>query len=79
MAPCASALLDEVRACVDDVDKQLIKLLAERRGYVQAPNFKKSDADVKAPARVEQLISKARSLASTEGIEPDLVEALTDG
>jgi chorismate mutase-like protein len=75
MRECSS--LDEVRTCIDDVDRRLIKLLAERRGYVlQASKFKKSNADVRAPARVEQVISKVRTLAGAEGIEPDLVEAL---
>jgi chorismate mutase len=69
--------LDEVRTCIDDVDRRLIKLLAERRAYVvQASKFKESKADVRAPARVEQVISKVRMLAGAEGIEPDLVEAL---
>ncbi len=75
MRDCSS--LDEVRDCIDDVDRRLVKLVAERRGYVlQASRFKRSDADVRAPARVEQVISKVRALAGLEGIEPDLVESL---
>lgn len=75
MRECTS--LDEVRSCIDDVDRRLVKLLAERRGYVlQASRFKKSDADVRAPARVEQVISKVRALASAEGVEPQVVEAI---
>lgn len=75
MRECTS--LDEVRSCIDDVDRRLVKLLAERRGYVlQASRFKKSDADVRAPARVEQVISKVRALATAEGVEPQVVEAI---
>jgi chorismate mutase len=75
MRQCSS--LDEVRSCIDDVDRQLVKLLAARRGFVlQAAAFKKTDADVRAPARVEQVIAKVRGLAGAEGIEPELVEAL---
>ncbi len=75
MRECSS--LDEVRACIDEVDRQLVRLIAERRGYVvQASRFKRSDADVRAPARVEQVIAKVRALAAAEGVEPDLVEAL---
>lgn len=75
MHECAS--LDEVRTCIDDLDRQLVRLLAARRGYVlQAARFKKSEADVRAPARVEQVISKVRALASAEGIEPQVVEAI---
>lgn len=72
---CSS--LEEVRACIDDVDRRLVAALAQRHRYVlQAARFKQTDADVRAPARVEQVIAKVRALAGTEGVDPDLVEAL---
>jgi isochorismate pyruvate lyase len=75
MPTCTS--LEEVRGAIDALDRQLVHLLAERRGLVlQAARFKKTDQDVRAPARVEQVIAKVRGLAAAEGIEPDLVEAL---
>lgn len=75
MRPCSS--LDEVRSSIDAVDRQLVKLLAERRGYVlQAARFKKDEGDVRAPARVEQVVAKVRGLAEAEGVEPDLVEGI---
>jgi chorismate mutase-like protein len=75
MRQCSS--LEEVRGCIDDADRRIVKLLAERRGYVlQAARFKKTGDDVKAPARVEQVIAKVRALAEAEGVDPALVEAL---
>jgi isochorismate pyruvate lyase len=75
MSTCNS--LEEVRGAIDALDRQLVHLLAERRGLVlQAGRFKKTDQEVRAPARVEQVIAKVRGLAAAEGIEPDLVEAL---
>lgn len=75
MHACAS--LEEVRSSIDAVDRQVVKLLAERRGYVlQAARFKKTGDDVRAPARVEQVIAKVRGLAEAEGLEPELVEAV---
>jgi chorismate mutase-like protein len=72
---CSS--LEEVRSCIDAVDRELVRLLAERRGYVlQASRFKRTQGDVQAPARVEQVIAKVRALAVAEGIEPELVEAV---
>lgn len=69
--------LDEVRTAIDALDRQLVRLLAERRDYVlQAAQLKKTDAEVRAPARVEQVIAKVRGLAEQEGVEADLVEAL---
>jgi chorismate mutase-like protein len=75
MRTCSS--LEEVRTSIDAVDRQLVKLLAERRGYVlQASRFKKTQTDVRAPARVEQVIAKVRGLAAEEGVEAELVEEI---
>ena len=43
---------------IDRIDRQIVALLAQRGVYVkQAAQFKKTTADVKAPQRVEQVIS----------------------
>ncbi len=69
--------LEEVRANIDRIDNEIIKLIAERTGYViQASSFKKSEEGVKAPARVEAVIQKVRSKAQEYGADPDMVEAL---
>lgn len=71
--PCES--LDQVRAQIDRLDRDIVALLAERGDYVrQAARFKKTKDDVAAPARVEQVIGKVRGLASDRGADPDLVE-----
>ena len=67
--------LDEVRAQIDRLDRAIVELLAERGGYVrQAARFKKTSADVRAPARVEQVIAKVRALADELGADADVVE-----
>lgn len=69
--------LEEVRANIDRIDNEIIKLIAERTGYVvQASAFKKSEEGVKAPARVEAVIQKVRTKAKEYGANPDMVEAL---
>ncbi len=69
--------LEEVRANIDRIDNEIIKLIAERTGYViQASSFKKSEEGVKAPARVEAVIQKVRTKAQEYGADPDMVEAL---
>ena len=69
--------LDEVRSNIDLIDKQIIKLIAERGMYVkQASKFKKDSQDVKAPQRVEVVIQKVRNLAYEYGTNPDLVEKM---
>jgi isochorismate pyruvate lyase len=67
--------IDEVRTNIDRIDREIVKLLSERSKYVgQAANFKKSIQEVKAPNRVEEVISKVRTLASECGLDPEIVE-----
>ena len=67
--------LAEVREQIDQIDRQLVALLAERGGYVrQAARFKRTAEDVEAPRRVEQVIERVRGLAMDNGVDADLVE-----
>lgn len=67
--------LDEVRTHIDVIDRQLVALLAERGAYVkQAAAFKKTTADVHAPQRVEQVISKVIGLANELGANTMVTE-----
>ena len=67
--PCAS--LDDVRVNIDRIDRAIVPLLAEREAYVrQAARFKPSAAAVVVPARVEQVVAKARALAEELGASP---------
>lgn len=69
--------LDEVRASIDEVDRRIVALIAERRGYVlQAARFKRSADEVQVPAREEQVIANVRAVARATALEADLVEAL---
>lgn len=55
--PCTS--LDEVRQRIDAIDQSLVSLLAQRgKRVTQAASFKKSTDDLRAPARVEQVIER---------------------
>ncbi|MEG0121346.1 MAG: chorismate mutase, partial [Pseudomonas sp.] len=67
--------LEQVRENIDRLDRQIVALLAERGSFVsQAAGFKKDSDGVKAPQRVEQVISKVRDLAQTLGANPDVTE-----
>lgn len=67
--------LNEVRENIDRIDKEIVKLVAERSIYVsQAANFKKDAEDVKAPQRVEKIIAKMRSLANDCDLNPNIIE-----
>lgn len=68
--------LEEVRDNIDRLDREIIKLMAERSSFVkQAARFKTSRLDVEAPKRVEQVITKVRALAIEADLEPQVVEA----
>lgn len=70
-----AALLAEVRTAIDDLDRQIIALIAERQKCVVAAGaLKKDEQGVRAPDRVEQVIRKVRELAAEAGASPDVVE-----
>lgn len=67
--------IEEVRQHIDRIDRDVVALLARRGHFVtQAAAFKKTTDDVRAPARVEQVISKVREMANDSGASPDVVE-----
>lgn len=69
------AFIEEVRTNIDRIDRLIVELLAERGGYVkQAARFKKTADDVKAPQRVEQIISKVKALSLELGANPSITE-----
>lgn len=74
MPSCAS--LDDVRVNIDRIDRDIVRLMAERGGFVRdAARFKTSAAEVEAPRRVEQVIAKVRALAAENGLDESVVEA----
>lgn len=69
--------LEEVRSNIDRIDDAIIKLIAERGGYVaQASKFKKNEEGVRDTSRVEKVIQKVREKAELYGANPDMVETL---
>jgi itaconate CoA-transferase len=69
--------LDEVRERIDGVDREIVRLLAERGGYVRwAARFKKTREEVEAPQRVERIMEKVRALAGEYGASSEVVEAV---
>ena len=67
--------IDEVRDNVNNIDEQIVKLIALRGSFVkQAAKFKKDSNDVKAPKRVEEVISKVKNIARLNGANEEVVE-----
>ena len=69
--------LDRVRANIDRIDSEIIRLIAQRGKYVaQAATFKKSETEVRDSSRVETVVQKVRNTAERYGASPDMVEAI---
>ena len=63
----------EVRAGVDDIDRRLVALLAERLGYMDAAARVKTDrATVRDEERKSQVIANAVAEARRVGLPEDL-------
>ncbi|WP_067450232.1 chorismate mutase [Actinomadura macra] len=69
--------LEEVRARIDALDGELVRLLAERQELVKAAAaFKKDEQAVRAPDRVERVVALARERAETAGLAPEVADAV---
>ncbi|MCU1633392.1 MAG: chorismate mutase [Micrococcaceae bacterium] len=64
-----------VRDAINEVDEQIVSLISRRERLVRrAGTLKRDDASVRAPARVEQVITNVRGYASKLGVDPTVVE-----
>ncbi|XVQ88902.1 chorismate mutase [Microbispora siamensis] len=69
--------LDDVRRRIDELDARLTTLLAERQRLVRAAAaFKTDEQAVRAPDRVERVVTAARERAEREGLPPEVAEAV---
>lgn len=69
--------LAEARQAIDGIDAEIIRLLGNRAGYVrQVVKYKKTAADVRAPARYAEVMRRRRELAAAAGLNPDVIEAM---
>lgn len=75
--------LAHVRARIDELDDQIVRLLAQRQKQVRlAASYKRDAAAVRAPDRRAQVMARLADRAAVEGVEPDVVatvyEAMID-
>ena len=73
MIECNS--IEEVRNNINNIDEQIVKLIARRGEFVkQAAKFKKDSDAVKAPKRVEEVINKVKDLAKSTSANEEVLE-----
>ncbi|MGK5683898.1 chorismate mutase [Actinoplanes sp. URMC 104] len=69
--------LAEVRSRIDDLDTQIVALLARRQKLVEAAaGFKRDEHAVRAPDRVERVIAAVRAEATAAGLDAAVAEAV---
>jgi isochorismate pyruvate lyase len=69
--------LADVRSGIDDLDTQLVALLARRQKLVEAAaGFKRDEQAVRAPDRVEQVVTAVRAKATAAGLDPTVAESV---
>ncbi len=67
--------LKELRDNIDRIDREIVRLVAERSQFVeQAAIFKNDEAVIREPNRIRVVINNVRSHAAEFGVDPDIVE-----
>lgn len=75
--PYQCSSLDEIRAGMDAIDREIIALISRRVAYVRAAAaFKTSSANVAAPERVAAVLKTRREWAEAAGLSGEVVEGL---
>ncbi|MBY0350993.1 chorismate mutase [Tabrizicola sp.] len=76
--PADCATMAEIRAEIDRLDEDLVRLFAARAGYIDRAAEIKAEVDLPAriDGRVEEVVRNVRRHASTHGLPPELVEKL---
>jgi len=71
----ACVSMDEVRVEIDRLDRLLVRLLAERQGYIEAAARIKERADeVRLEWRIEDVVAKVLASAEREGLSKRIAE-----
>jgi len=70
--------MTELRAAIDQLDQELIDILARRARYIdRAAELKPAEAmPARIASRVEQVVINVWNAAESRGLEPDLAETL---
>lgn len=70
--------LDEARDRIDEIDRKVVELLAERLSVVDDLCEVKAEADrtVRDPERENELLDHVRSVAADAGLSPELAHRI---
>ena len=76
--PGECTTMAEIRAGIDRLDEDLVRLFAERAAFIDRAAEIKAEVDLPAriEGRVEEVVGNVRRHAAIYGLPPDLVEKL---
>ena len=76
--PAECTTMAELRAEIDRLDEDLVRLFAERAAYIDRAAQIKAGVDLPARigSRVEEVVANVRRHAVAQGLPPELVEKL---
>lgn len=67
----------DIRAAIDQIDKEIVEKIALRSKYVSAAaKYKKNENEVRDSGRVEKVIESKKALAKEFGISPELISGI---
>lgn len=77
-APLECQTMQELRLSIDDLDRELVSLLAQRAAYIDRAAALKLENGwpARIPDRVTQVIENAMQQARGKGLDPQLVQEL---
>ena len=69
--------MNDIRAEIDGMDREIVAMLGQRFNYVKAAaKFKTSATSVRAPERYQAMLAERRVWAESEGLSADVIEQL---
>lgn len=73
--PAPAQTMADVRREVDRIDRELVRLIAERQQMMEAAaHIKEKRSTVRDAARIEDVVAKVLAAAEKEGLSPRIAE-----
>ena len=75
--PESCASMEEIRADVNEIDREIVRLLGRRLAYVRAAvRFKPDERSITNPDHWDRFFAERRAWGEQEGYDPGVIEAL---
>jgi isochorismate pyruvate lyase len=67
--------MQDVRVGIDAIDRELVRLIAERQSFIEAAaRIKELPTEVRVEWRIEDVVAKVLAAARQEGLSPHIAE-----